>query len=123
MENNNGMKVGELGFILVDFKKKGHKENTFILTSQAKYVFYITDPADKKWSIILSMKPKITPHCDDMNNTEDNIDDIPSFSVRLPKGDNSGRNDWNDNIEDELYIREDHFEGIFVEKSYKKQKN
>ena len=32
-------------------------------------------------------------------------------------------NDWNDNIKDELYKREDHFERIFVEKSYKKQKN
>jgi len=64
------------------------------------------------------MKPKITPDC--MNNTEDNIDDIFSFSVGVSRGNNSESNDWNDNIEDELYIREDHFEGIFVEKSYKK---
>ena len=56
------------------------------------------------------MKPKTKPDCDDMNNTEDNID-------------NSEGNDWNDNIEDELYIWEDHFEGIFVEKSYKKKKS
>jgi len=49
---------------------------------------------------------KITPDCDGMNNNKDNIDDIPSFSVRLPRGDNSEGNDWNDNIEDELYIRE-----------------
>ena len=43
-------------------------------------------------------KPKITSDCDDMNNTEDNIDDIPSFSVELTSGDNS--DDWNDNVED-----------------------
>ena len=66
------------------------------------------------------MRPKITPDCDDMNNIEDNIDNIPSFSFRLLRGDNSEGNDWNDNIEDELYIREDHFEEIFVEKSCKK---
>jgi len=64
------------------------------------------------------MKLKITPECDDMNNAKNNIDDIPSFSVGLPRGDNSESNDWNDNIEDELYIREDYFEGIFVEKLY-----
>ena len=85
VENNNGMKVDELGFILVDLNKEGHKEGTFLLTSQAKQVFYITDPADKKQFIVLSMKPKITPDYDDMNNTEDNINDIPSFSVGLPR--------------------------------------
>ena len=69
------------------------------------------------------MRPKITPDCDDMNNIEDNINDIPSFSVGLPRGNNSEGNDWNDNVKDELYIREDHFEWIFMEKSYKKQQN
>jgi len=47
---------------------------------------------------------KITLDCDDMNNTDDNIDDIPSLSVRLTRGDNSEGDDWNDNIKDELYI-------------------
>ena len=36
VKNNNGMKVDELGFILVDLNKEGHKEDTFILASQAK---------------------------------------------------------------------------------------
>ena len=31
------------------------------------------------------MKQKITPDCDDMRNTDDNIDDILSFSVGLPR--------------------------------------
>ena len=48
MENNHGMKVDESGFILVDLNRVGHKEDTFILSSQAKQVFYITDPADIK---------------------------------------------------------------------------
>ena len=42
------MKVNESGFILVDLLRVGHKEDTFILASQAKEDFYITDPADKK---------------------------------------------------------------------------
>ena len=36
VKNNNGMKVDEFGFILVDLNKEGHKEDTFILASQAK---------------------------------------------------------------------------------------
>ena len=31
VENNNGIKVDELEFTLVDLDKEGHKENTFIL--------------------------------------------------------------------------------------------
>ena len=31
VENNNGVKVNELEFTLVDLNKEGHKENTFIL--------------------------------------------------------------------------------------------
>ena len=61
MENNNGIKINELRFILVDLNKEGHKDDTFILASQTKHVFYITDPTDREWSIVLSMKPKITP--------------------------------------------------------------
>jgi len=59
VENNNGMKVDEFRFILGDLNKEGHKENTFILTLQAKHVFYITDLTDKKWSIVLSMSQKL----------------------------------------------------------------
>lgn len=36
VENNNGIKKDELGFILVDLNKEGHKEKPFILATQAK---------------------------------------------------------------------------------------
>ncbi|MBZ2164357.1 DUF4216 domain-containing protein, partial [Alteromonas stellipolaris] len=36
VENNKGVKVDNLGFILVDLSKEGHKSETFILASQAK---------------------------------------------------------------------------------------
>ena len=92
VEINNDMKVDELEFILVDLNKEGtkmthsywhHRQNKYFTS----WILFI------KWSIVLSMRPKITPDCDDMNNTEDNIDDIPSFSVGLPRGDNSEGND------------------------------
>ena len=47
LENHNGIRVDELGFTLVDLNKERHKENTFILASQVKQVFFITDLADK----------------------------------------------------------------------------
>ena len=67
------------------------------------------------------MKSKITPGCDDINNIGDNINDIPFFFIELIRGDNSDSDDWNDNVENnELYIEEDYFEEILVEKNRKK---
>ena len=123
MENNNGIKVYELGFILIDFNKEDHKDNTFIMASQAKQAFYITDPADRKWSIVLLMKPKNIPNCEARNDTGDNIDKIPSFYLEITRGDNVDGDDYNDNVEDnELYVRAYHFKGILVEKNSKNKK-
>jgi len=36
VENNNGIKINELGFILVELNKEDHKEDSFILASEAK---------------------------------------------------------------------------------------
>ncbi|XP_074291434.1 uncharacterized protein LOC141618227 [Silene latifolia] len=47
IESNNGVRKDELGFTLVNLGKVGHKEDPFILASQAKQVFYVTDPVDK----------------------------------------------------------------------------
>ncbi len=41
VNSNGGVKVDELGFILVDLERKGHKDDPFILASQAKQVFYV----------------------------------------------------------------------------------
>ena len=35
-ENNNDIKIDELRFTQVDLKREGYKEDTFILTSEAK---------------------------------------------------------------------------------------
>jgi hypothetical protein len=119
VENNNGVKVDDLGFILVDLNKEGQKNETFILASQAKQVFYIKDPADKRWSVVLSVKPKILTGCDDEKDIGENIDEIPSFSLGLTREGSNG----DDNIDDNVYaIRNDHLEGILVENIGKKRK-
>ena len=76
----------------MDINKEIHKEDTFILALQVKRVFYITDPAKKKWSIILYTK--ITTDCDSENNIGDNINKVLSFSLRfLSREDNTDGND------------------------------
>ena len=56
VDNNNGIKVDELGFTLVDLTNVTYKSDSFILASQAKQVFYVQDQLEPRWSIILSQK-------------------------------------------------------------------
>ena len=46
-------------FTLVDLARLRDSEESFILATQAKQVFYIEDPSDKKWSIIILKKRSI----------------------------------------------------------------
>lgn len=54
VENNNGIRVDELGFTLVNLNRVGFKSDPFILGSQAKQVFYVEDPQDSTWSVVLA---------------------------------------------------------------------
>ena len=49
----------------------GHKDEPFILASQAKQVFYVTGPANVKWSMVLLIN-KVR----DDNNTNQDDEDI-----------------------------------------------
>ena len=51
--NDRGIKVDELGFTLVDFTRRGHKKDKFISVDQVSQVFYIQDPIDTSWSVVL----------------------------------------------------------------------
>jgi Domain of unknown function (DUF4216) len=49
IKNRRGVKKDKEGFISVDFNQLGYQYDPFILVNrEAKQVFYITDPADKK---------------------------------------------------------------------------
>nr|GEW94756.1 hypothetical protein [Tanacetum cinerariifolium] len=47
-----------LGYILVDLNSFGHKDDPFILASQARHVFYVKDQIDKKLSIVFRTPTK-----------------------------------------------------------------
>ncbi|KAA0067499.1 putative serine/threonine-protein kinase nek2 [Cucumis melo var. makuwa] len=54
VQNNGGVRIDELGYILVDLNRVGHKSDSFILASQVKQVFYVEDPSDVRWSVVLT---------------------------------------------------------------------
>ena len=75
-------------------------EESFILATQAKQVFYIVDPSDKKWSIVVPGKRSILGIGDVEDKEEyDAFEDSPSFINQKPV-------DQHD--EDVGYMRVDH---------------
>lgn len=81
VDNKNGVKKDPVGYTLVELGRLGHKDDPFILASQARQVFYVTDQLNKKWSIVFMTPPK---------NYRDTYDDVDEeFStVLFPHNDN-----------------------------------
>ncbi|XP_073276424.1 uncharacterized protein [Primulina huaijiensis] len=83
----------ECGFTLVNMNKIGHKNDSFVLASQVNNVFYIDDPLQKRWSIVLPVPNRCYEGDDDgWTSIPDSrpIDDvdthcIPAHEVTLDK--------------------------------------
>lgn len=60
--NKRGIKTDDLGFTMVNMKKflsQNHwQDDPFILASQAKQVFYVQDPVETDWYVVLTCPPK-----------------------------------------------------------------
>ncbi|XP_029128611.1 uncharacterized protein LOC109806195 [Cajanus cajan] len=103
VDGNTGVRTDDLGFTLVDLNKVGYKDEPFIMAYQARQIFYVKDPCNEKWSVVLEGRTMHGTHEDeslDMHET-------PSFSSRSfgPIADNEV---------DEIHaIRSDHDEGIW----------
>ncbi|XP_074336479.1 uncharacterized protein LOC141673626 [Apium graveolens] len=104
-----GVRVDGSGFTLVDFDRFGHEDDLFIFATQVKQVFYVRDPADHRWSIVLQSKRRIVG----IDNVEDEeeynqFDENPLFSVGIQttlREDNADTN----------YARNDQDEGQWID--------
>ena len=112
VDNNNGVRIDELGFIRVDFNKVGYRDEPFILASQAQQVFYIPDPVDKKWSIVL-LSNKINAYIHGENMEEDiDVEDDPFLGMEQSINSDYPEDDGG------FYARDDHQEGIWLNPSF-----
>ncbi|XP_074323383.1 uncharacterized protein LOC141660306 [Apium graveolens] len=66
---NKGVKVDDLGFILVNLNKLGFVNDHFVLGKHVKQVCYIDDPLEKFWSVVLKLPEKnFHDHSDEEND-------------------------------------------------------
>ncbi|PNY02971.1 hypothetical protein L195_g026293 [Trifolium pratense] len=104
IEINSGVTTDEFGFTLVDLEKAAYTDEPFIMASQAKQVFYVSDPSNEKWSVVLQGKNMHEPN-ESLDSTLD-ISESP-FSQRIPTS-------IEETIADDVYAtRHDHEEGIW----------
>ena len=107
-DNHRAVRVDEHGFTLVDFDRVSNDNDPLILASQAKQVFYVIDPSDHKWSVVLPGKRRIVGISDVVDEEEYNqFDENPPFSVGVSVSEEEvGLN--------ASYARSDHDEGVWI---------
>lgn len=83
VDSGNGVHVDDLGFTSVELDRIGHKNDLFILASQAKQVFYVPDQRDERLSVVCAMAQKVNESM--ANKVEgDNIIEHPPFLNEAP---------------------------------------
>ncbi|XP_073226306.1 uncharacterized protein [Cicer arietinum] len=102
---NNGVKIDEFGFTLADLEKVAYKDEPFIMASQAKQVFYVSDPSNKKWSVVLQGTSFHGPN-ESLDSTLD-VFETPPFSQRILTFVEETI------VDNEYATRDDHQEGIW----------
>ncbi|XP_029126195.1 uncharacterized protein LOC114914885 [Cajanus cajan] len=98
---NIGVRTDEMRFTMVDLSKVGHKDEPFIMANQATQVFYVKDPIDERWSVVLQDRS--------VHNFDDSTAQFwesLSFSTRMPTNNKEIEQD------DVHATRNDHDEGI-----------
>jgi len=53
VDSNINVQIDDFGFTLVDLKKLAYQIKPFIMAKQAKQVFYVQDPYDERWLVVL----------------------------------------------------------------------
>ena len=107
MHNQQGVRVDNDGFTIVDLSTDGYVSEPFILAKQATQVFYIEDPKDSRKHIVMHSKRRILGVDNVVDEEEyDQFDELPPFSLGIPSS--------NDDVDDTTYLRSDHNEGLWI---------
>lgn len=106
VDNNNEIKHDKLKFTCVDLRKKKirHKFDPFILASHVKQGFYIEDPIDSRWHVMLSTTKHEETDDRPFEHAPNNTMLLQgSFASQIPNVDSN----FDDNNCDSIYVQSD----------------
>ena len=105
VNDNTDVRQDQLEFTLVDLNKMAYMDEPFIMVEQAKKVFYIQDPCNSRFLVVLQGRPSSFNHPHDDSTLD--IYETPAFSIRMPSINESH------NVDDVHANRNEHDEGLW----------
>ena len=105
VKSDTGVIYKDFGFTLVNLNRIGHKSDRFILASQAKQVFYVNDPSDSQWSVVLQTQTR------DWKIQDSELEDIPLEGELVTF---NQRQD-NDEVDDDSICFRENGEGVWID--------
>ena len=94
-----------MGFTLVDLKKGGYNDDPFIMAVQARQVFYVEDPSDPTWFVVIQGKK--FDMTDYTHYAAFDVTDMPPVNDQIPVMEATDEDDV------EHATRHDHHEGLW----------
>ncbi|WCJ37799.1 hypothetical protein M5689_018900 [Euphorbia peplus] len=88
VDSRRGVEQDDHGFLtLVNFNRLRHQVEPFIMASQAKQIFYMVDPSNDQWSVVLEGKRRILGIDDvvDEQEYDEQFNETPPSSFDIPK--------------------------------------
>lgn len=73
VSQGNRIKQDEDGFTMVQFSNLRPNNEPYILSSQAKQVFYVADPTEKGWQVAISSKARDEYDMDPIENVDTHL--------------------------------------------------
>lgn len=83
-DSDRGVKVDDLGFTLVDLSRQGHRNDKFVSIDHVKQVFYVEDPVDSAWSVVLTSTTRDYHEVYNDDDLGDTTLENPPFCSRIP---------------------------------------
>jgi hypothetical protein len=83
VHHSTGIKQDEFGFTLVNFSRLIHTgerldDDPYVFSSQVEQVFYVDDPKNKDWSVVVKTRPRDLFEVGVMSMVDDDRDLLPS---------------------------------------------
>lgn len=71
----------------MDFRRQGHKNDKYVSVGQVKQVFYIEDPVDATWAVVLTSTNRDYHDVYNDDDLGDTTLENPPFCSEIPKVD------------------------------------
>ncbi|CAN1224932.1 hypothetical protein LINPERPRIM_LOCUS2370 [Linum perenne] len=93
VSSGRGLKQDEYGFTLVNFSHRMSDSEPFILASQAQQVFYVTDPMNEDWKVVIKTTPRNLCNMTEEEQVVEADDYLQSQAFHVPSSEDLSHED------------------------------